>query len=81
MVWRRARPSAQVGNPSLTEDQIIRDILTKYENAVEKHIKDGTMTVKVAQDLKQQASYALNVASQDLILSRYGSLLSASDRE
>jgi hypothetical protein len=39
------------------------------------------MTVKVAQDLKQQASYALNVASQDLILSRYGSLLSASDRE
>ena len=71
----------EIGNPSLTEDQIISDILTKYENAVEKHIKDWTMTVKEAQDLKQQASYALNIASQDLILSRYGSLLSASDRE
>jgi hypothetical protein len=29
------------------------------------------MTVKVAQDLKQQASYALNIAVQDLILSKY----------
>lgn len=77
MAWTRW----EIWNPSLTEDQIIKDILTKYENAVEQHIKNGTMTVKVAQDLKQQASYALNVASQDLILSRYGSLLSASDRE
>ena len=68
-------------NPSLTEDEIIRDILTKYENTVEQHIKNKTMTTKVAQDLKQQASYALNIATQDLILSRYGSLLSASDRE
>lgn len=79
--YRRASQPSQVANSSLTEDEIIRNILNKYENAVEQHIKNKTMTTKVAQDLKQQASYALNIATQDLILARYGSLLSASDRE
>ena len=78
---KKWKTKKELWNPSLTEDEVIRNILTKYENAVEQHIKNKTMTTKVAQDLKQQASYALNIATQDLILSRYGSLLSSSDRE
>ena len=64
----------------LTETDIIQQILDNYANAVESHIKDWTMTVKLAQDLKQQASYALNVAWEDLILKKYWDLLNASDR-
>ena len=71
-----------IWNPTLTEDNVIEDILIKYEKAVEKWISGKEkMTVKESQDLKQQASYALNTAVQDLILSRYWSILNASDRE
>lgn len=71
-----------IWNPALTEDNVIEDILNKYEKAVEKWISGKEkMTVKESQDLKQQASYALNTAVQDLILSRYWSILNASDRE
>ena len=81
MLYRRAGDNWLVENAWLTEEDVIRNILTKYEESVTKHIKDWTMTVKVAQDLKQQASYALNIAVQDLILSKYWNLLTASDRE
>lgn len=81
-LYRRAQQvNWPVWNHTLTEDMIIQNILTKYEEEVERHIKDWTMTVKLSQDLKQQASYALNTATQDLILKRYWDLLSPSDRE
>ena len=82
MSYRRAQQNNWlIENAWLTEEDVIRNILTKYEESVAKHIKDWTMTTKVAQDLKQQASYALNIAAQDLILSKYWNLLTASDRE
>ena len=82
MSYRRSQQNNWlVENAWLTEEDVIINILTKYEESVAKHIKDWTMTVKVAQDLKQQASYALNIAVQDLILSRYWNLLTAADRE
>lgn len=81
-LWKQSQSiNNVVENAWLTEEDVIRNILTKYEESVAKHIKEWTMTVKVAQDLKQQASYALNIAVQDLILSKYWNLLTASDRE
>ena len=58
------------------EEQILTDILDKYVSEVFKWVKDKSLTFQKAQQLKQEAWYALDMFEQDFLLPRYSKFIS-----
>lgn len=67
--------------PQWQEEQILTDILDKYTEAFRKGFEDWTLDFDKAQQIKQEASYALDMFEQDFILPRYGRFLTQSERQ
>lgn len=63
------------------EESILQWILANYYKTVERNVKAWTMTPTLAQQLKLQAWWALDMAEQDLIIAKYDSFLSIKERE
>ena len=63
------------------EESILQWILANYYKTVERNVKAWTMTPTLAQQLKLQAWWALDMAEQDLIIAKYNSFLTIKDRE
>ena len=62
------------------EEWIIKWILDNYYRAVEDAINAWIMTPTLAQQLKLQAWWALDMAEQDLLISKYDSYLTLEER-
>ena len=58
------------------EEQILTNILDKYVSEVFKWVKDKSLTFQKAQQLKQEAWYALDMFEQDFLLPRYSKFVS-----
>lgn len=58
------------------EEQILTNILDKYVSEVFKWVKDKSLTFQKAQQLKQEAGYALDMFEQDFLLPRYSKFVS-----
>lgn len=63
------------------EKDILTSILDKYNTAVTEWIKDWTLTFQKAQQLKQEAWYALDMFEQDFLLPRYWKFLTRTERQ
>lgn len=63
------------------EKDILKWILDRYVDDVTQWVKDWTLTFQKAQQLKQEAWYALDVFEQDFLLPRYGRFLSKQERQ
>ena len=63
------------------EKDILKWILDKYTEEVYNWVKKWTLTFQWAQQLKQEAWYALDVFEQDFLLPRYGRFLSKQERQ
>ena len=63
------------------EKDILEWILDKYVKAVYNWVKDWTLDFQWAQELKQQAGYALDVFEQDFLIPRYGKFLSKPEKQ
>lgn len=79
--WRNFQLNQPSQPRDITEADVIQQILKNYEDAVEYNIKNKTLTVKKSQDLKQQASYALNTAIEDLIFPKYWEALTSEQKQ
>lgn len=62
------------------EEEIIKEVLDNYYKVVERNIDAWTMTPTLAQQLKLQAWWALDIAEQDLLISKYDSFLTLEQR-
>lgn len=62
------------------EEDIVRWILNNYYNEVERQINAWTMTPTIAQRLKLQAWWALDMVEQDLMIAKYDSFLTMEQR-
>lgn len=63
------------------EKDILTSILDKYNTVVTEWIKDWTLTFQKAQQLKQEAWYALDMFEQDFLLPRYWKFLTRTERQ
>ena len=62
------------------EEAIIKNILDNYYRVVELNVEAWTMTPTLAQQLKLQAWWALDMVEQDLVMTKYSSFLSLEER-
>ena len=67
--------------PQWQEELILTSILDKYSEAFRKGLDDWDLTFEKAQQIKQEASYALDMFEQDFILPKYGRFLTQSERQ
>lgn len=67
--------------PSGQENKILSDILDRYIEAFRQWFQDKTLTFQKAQQIKLQASYALDMFEQEIVLSKYWRLLTPADRQ
>ena len=67
--------------PSGQENKILSDILDRYIEEFRKWFQDWTLTFQKAQQIKLQASYALDMFEQEIVLSKYWRLLTPADRQ
>lgn len=58
------------------EEKVLTDILDKYVSEVYKWVKDKSLTFQKAEQLKQEAGYALDMFEQDFLLPRYNKFVS-----
>ena len=67
--------------PAGQEKKILSGILDKYVEEFRKWLQDWTLTFQKAQQIKLQASYALDMFEQEIILPKYWRLLTPSERQ
>ena len=67
--------------PANEERKILEDILTRYVDAVKKWVREWTLDFKWAQELKQEASYALDMFEQDILLPKYWIFLTPQEKQ
>lgn len=67
--------------PVNLEEDILNWILDKYVNEVYNWVKDWTLTFQKAEELKQEAWYALDMFEQDFLVPRYWRFLSKQERQ
>ena len=67
--------------PQWQEETILTSILDKYSEAFRKGLDEWNLTFEKAQQIKQEASYALDMFEQDFILPKYGRFLTQSERQ
>lgn len=67
--------------PYNEEKNILEWILDEYVTKVSEWVKAWTLTFKEAEELKQEAWYALDMFEQDFLLPRYGRFLSKQEKQ
>lgn len=63
------------------EKEVLEWILDKYIDEVKKWMSDGSLTFKKAQELKQEAAYALDMFEQDYLMPRYWIFLTPQQKQ
>ena len=63
------------------EKKVLEQILDKYIEAVKEWVNNKTLDFRWAQELKQEASYALDMFEQDYLMPRYGKFLTPQQKQ